>query len=218
MIILFSACAFFAWGQNASKLIGTWRQAGLDPQTFSRIGIVVFSPKMNTRATVEEKFEEAFQAKKVNGIGTFDVFPLAGQPEIFEGVSEEEIQTRVKNALDKFGMTGLLTIAVFDIQQEERYKAGPSFTVSAPVYSAPAYGYNYYQYFTYATATVSRPGYYETSSTYFLEYNLYDVQSDQLIWSAQSQTRDPKELDREAERMAKKVVKQLLKEEVLKKP
>jgi len=217
-MLLFSVCAFYALGQNASKLVGTWRQVDLEPQTFSRIGIVAFAPKMNSRAIIEEKFEEAFQEKKINGIGTFDVFPLAGRPEIFEGVSEEEIHTRVKAALDKYGMKALLTIAVFDIQQEERYRPGSSFTLSAPVYSAPAYGYNYYQYFTYATATVSQPGYYEASTTYYLEYNLYDVSSDQLIWSAQSQTRDPKELAREAQRLGKKIVKQLLKEKVLKKP
>ncbi len=223
MKYLFILSGLLVWGltgsaQSSSKLVDSWHREGMPPNMYKRIGILAFTPNMGNRATVEEQIEMAFQAKKINGIGTFDIFPLAGHPEIFEGVSEEEVHASVRKAMEKYGLDALMTIALFDTEKEERYKQGPSFTVSAPVYSAPAYGYNYYQYYTYATATVSKPGYYETSSTYFLEFNLYDKETEELIWTGQSRTKDPRSLSREAEKLGKMIVKDLLKNKVLAKP
>jgi len=216
LFCLFSATLTF--GQKGSKWVDSWHREGVPPRSFSRIGIVAFTPNMANRATLEQEMEVAFQDKKLNGISTFDMFPLAGHPEIFDEQTEAEVQERVKQALEKYGIDALMTVALFDTQQEERYRQGPSFTISAPVYSAPAYGYNYYQYYSIASATLNKPGYYETSSTYFLEFNLYDRESEELIWTGQSQTTDPRSIGIEAGSLGKLVVKDLLKKKVLEKP
>jgi hypothetical protein len=42
---------------------------------------------------------------------------------------------------------------------------------------------------------VYAPGYYAQDKVYYLETNLYDAQTEQLIWAAQSKTYDPGSID-----------------------
>ena len=46
-------------------------------------------------------------------------------------------------------------------------------------------------YYPHVNTYVHQPGYYTTHETYTLETNLYDVESEELVWSARSRTFAP---------------------------
>jgi hypothetical protein len=64
----------------------------------------------------------------------------------------------------------------------------------------------FYTYYNYWYPYLYDPGYYVTDKTYFLETNLYDVNTEELIWSAQSQTVNPASIDEFAKEYPKKLV------------
>jgi len=55
-----------------------------------------------------------------------------------------------------------------------------------------SYG-NYYGYYNYYSPQVYSPGYYSVDKTFYLETNAYDLASDKLLWSVQSEARNPSE-------------------------
>jgi hypothetical protein len=59
------------------------------------------------------------------------------------------------------------------------------------------------------------PGYYVTDKTYFMETNLYDIESNQLIWSAQSETVNPGSIDNFVSTYPQILVDQLVKDGLL---
>jgi hypothetical protein len=58
-----------------------------------------------------------------------------------------------------------------------------------------SYGYGgYYGYYNYYYPQVYSPGYYSVDKTYYLETNMYDIASDKLVWSVQSEASNPTNL------------------------
>ncbi|MBS7564414.1 hypothetical protein KHS38_08340 [Mucilaginibacter sp. Bleaf8] len=59
------------------------------------------------------------------------------------------------------------------------------------------YGY-YNRFWTYYNnwyPYLYAPGYYDQQQVYYLETNLYDARTEELIWAAQSETYDPSSID-----------------------
>jgi len=48
-----------------------------------------------------------------------------------------------------------------------------------------------YSYYPHVNSYVTSPGYYTTHETYTLETNLYDVESEELVWTARSRSFSP---------------------------
>ena len=46
-----------------------------------------------------------------------------------------------------------------------------------------------------ASTAYNTPGYYETDKIYFIQINMYDARSRKLVWSAQSETFYPGNID-----------------------
>jgi len=177
LVILFSSC-------RSTQLIGSWAREQASPKEFKEIGVVVLTPNMSGRSIVEIDLATVLHQKGIKATPTFDIFPLAAKTELFTDVEAEEMRQRIKERVEKFGFDGLLIVAVLNQETETRYNQGSSFS-----FAYPAYQYNYYGYYQYAYATIHTPGYYSTTTTYFLESNLYDVATEGLLWTAQTETK-----------------------------
>ena len=124
---------------------------------------------------------------------------------------------------------------MFDVNKEQRYVGGSSISVrvSAPATgttgpglnpagypyldpNVPTYQYNFTGYYYYAYTTVyEKGGYYETTTTYFLETNLYDIESENLIWTGQVTT-TPQSVNEESQIFATMIVDEIMKMGVIK--
>jgi hypothetical protein len=202
----------------STKLTTSMKAPDVAPKQFNKLAILAFLPDISNRATVEAAVEEQLRAQGIKGSVTFDLFPLAGDKELIQkmGLDPDSMKEIVRKKVTENAIDGLLTISLLDANREERYVEGSNFSVGVPLNAVdPAYGYTYYDYYHYAYTTVSKPGYYIQSSTYFFESNLYDIASEALIWTAQTTTKDPDSVEKEAMVFGKIITKDLLRKKVV---
>lgn len=100
-------------------------------------------------------------------------------------------------------ITGVIIVSLLDKEKESYYVPGS--TAYAPGY----YGHPYYGYYGYRYATVYDPGYYQTTTSYFIECNGYRLEDERLVYSSQTKAVDPSSLDRFAYEFARAIVKDL---------
>jgi len=117
---------------------------------------------------------------------SYDVFPATFTKDT--APSREIILAKVRELKCDL----IFTIALFDSKTETKYVPG-STSYYAPY---PAYGYygGFGSYYCYYSPTVYSPGYYTTDKVYYLEANLFDTDSEKILWSVQSETYNPEDL------------------------
>ena len=81
----------------------------------------------------------------------------------------------------------------------------------------PRFGYygTFWGYYNTWHPTLYSPGYYQEDKVYFIETNLYDAETEQLLWSAQSETYNPSSLTIFAKTFADVVVSRMQQEDLL---
>jgi hypothetical protein len=83
-----------------------------------------------------------------------------------------------------------MTVALVDKTSETRYVPG-----TATYMPYGSYGYGWGGYYGYGMSTYN-PGYYTTDKTYFVESHIFDVESEKMIWSAQSEAYNPSSISK----------------------
>ena len=213
-LLILSGCS------NSTELVGTYKISNELPKAFEKIGMVVMVPSNATRAAIEQGLAKEFIDYNQPAMATFTIFPLAGRTELITQMelTAEDINEKIKLKTDKFGLNGLIIVSLLDTRTTERYIGGSGYQVMAvhPSSIYPEYGYSLYDYYGYAYSTVYDPGYYETTTAYFMEINLYDVESASLLWTGQTKTTDPDNLEEEAAIFASLIRQELMGKEIIK--
>ena len=212
--VLFSVTAC----TSSSNLLGSWNSKDSAPRKYHKLYVMALFPNMETRVAAEEAIAEALNAKGIRARVSHDEFPMVGKVDELMGMARdssmiENLKQGFREKVAKKGADGLMMISAYDVQKVKEYHSGgPSITVAGPAYGYYPNGYNseaasfghgtYYDYYGYQVATVQSKGYYTTSATYFLQTNIYDVGTEQLIYAAQSKTVNYKDLGDEAAKLA----------------
>ena len=195
-LLLILLIPFLFAGCSPTKFLGAWSKPGVESKSYQNLGIVVLTPNLSTKTILESELAEALIAEKIRALATFDIFPFAGRQDLVEKfeIDQDSLRQYMKKRLDKFDIDGLLVVSLLNTQKETRYtQSGPSMTLGMPVY-----GQTYWGYYSHVYTTVHSPGYYTTTATYFVESNVYDVASEELIWSGQTRTKNPSSVSEEA--------------------
>ena len=138
----------------------------------------------------------------------------------------ENLKQGFRDKVKRKGADGLMIISAFDVQKTKEYhQGGPSLVVAGPAYGYYPNGYNseaapfgratYYDYYGYNVGAVQSKGYYTTSATYYLQTNLFDVESENMIYSVQSKTVDYKDLHKETALLSQMVANDMAEKNVL---
>lgn len=185
-------------------------------KTYENLAVLAFFPVMNNRATLESTLENEFRARNIKATATFQTFPLAGDKEIFNkmGLGPEEIKDLIRAKVVEHKVDAFMTISLVDKTQEENYVQGASVSFSAPYAYQNDFGF--YDYYSYAYSSTYSSGYYSTTTSYYLQMNLFDIETEQLIWSGQSKTTDPQNIEKGSLEYARMVVDEILRLNVLK--
>ena len=185
ILFLFSGCA-------STTLIGSWADPELKSLEGKSIAVFCLTPRLDIRDRVETEMSDQFQAKGVNVMRSMD-FITPGKME------KEAIEQILK--LNK--ITGVIIVSLLDKEKETTYVQGS--TAYYPGY----YGHPYYGYYGYRYGAVYDPGYYSTTTSYFIECNAYRLSDEKLAYSAQTKAVDPSSLDKFAYDFARAIVKDL---------
>lgn len=194
MVVVLLACG------PSTEITGSWKSEKKPEKIITSVMVAALTSNINARQTLENDLAKRLRESGVNVVKSMDVLP----PTYTEtgAVDKEELLKKIKdNHVD-----AILTVALVDEQTENRYVPGTY--GYAPLSSFGYYGY-FSGYFNTWYPVMISPGYYVMDRIYFLETNLYDAETEELIWSAQSETYNPANLDRFSEGYSKVVIERM---------
>ncbi|WP_224483376.1 hypothetical protein [Robertkochia aurantiaca] len=195
----------------STSITGSWKNdADLSSKSYNSVFIVALTRNVPARTLVED--ELAYYAEK-NG------FEVHVSHEVFPGKFSESTQPskeQVMKAIRETGSNAIFSITLMDKESEQRYVPGN--TNYAYGYAPYRYGYygNFYGYYNAMYPVTYNPGYYTTDKIYYIESNLYDAETENLLWSAQSKTYNPSSLESFVQDYSEVLVKKLISDGILK--
>jgi hypothetical protein len=153
---------------------------------------------------VRRSFEDEF-VKRLKEIGIEGVASAAAIP------SDQKLEKKaIVSAVERFGVDAVLVTHLIGVDKKETYHQPSTYYRPSPYHYGGYYGYygNVYSY-------VHSPGYYTTHVTVRLETNLYEAETEDLIWSGKSETLDPESKPEMIDSVINVVVKNLQKDKLL---
>jgi hypothetical protein len=199
IIFVVTSCA------TTTNITGSWKKPGVTSTPFKSIFVNALTTDIPAKSAIENGLEGLFEPQ-------YEVYKsIEAFPPNFES-------TNVKNPkvmLDKIRTTSpdvIMTVALVDKETEERYVRGT--TTYAPLSMYSYYGL-WSSYWGYRAPLYYEPGYYVTDKTYFLETNLYDIKTEDLIWSAQSETYNPTDISGFLKGYLKSIEKKMIEDGVI---
>jgi hypothetical protein len=166
----------------ATQITGSWKNNNVKTKEVNRILVTALTSKTNVRQTVEDELAAELKKNGYSATKSIDVIP----PTFTEG--KEPDKDALLRKIDGTGVDAILTVALIDKETDTRYVPGNQ--AYSPVTRFGYYG-RFGGYYTNWYPTLYSPGYYTEDKVYFLETNLYDASSEELLWSAQSETYNP---------------------------
>jgi hypothetical protein len=200
LLICMAAC------KPSTEVTGAWKNLSIsNPKPVTTIPVTALTSKTHVRQTVETDIAEALAKSGYRTVKSLDVMPPFTQGKTPD---KEELFTKINNS----GADVIMTLALIDKQTENRYIPG-----NAGYAPMPRFGYygSFWGYYNNWYPALYSPGYYEESKTYFIETNLYDAGSEELLWSAQSETYNPGSLKKFSQEFAKVVVARMERDNVV---
>jgi len=179
--------AFYLLSCGASqKITSSWVNKDVDPsKKYTSIFVMALSQNQSARNIVESDLANAIAAKGYKVAKSTEFFTPQFTKET--APTKEAVLAKVK----QLGCDAIITVGLVDKTSETRYVPGSSVTVGYSPYMGYGAGYGFGGYYGYMGSTMYNPGYYTTDKTYFMEANVFDVATEKMIWSAQSEAYDP---------------------------
>ncbi|SHO64357.1 hypothetical protein [Algoriphagus zhangzhouensis] len=183
------------------KILGSWTSPSMSTTGYEDIFVTALTENILARQTVEQDLDNLLNEKGVNAQSSFNILPPGFKT---SGVDKNEVLQKIK----ALGSDAILTVAVLDQTNETRYVPGTT------MYSPMGYGYygRFWGYYSYYNPVMYDPGYYTTDKNYYLEANLYDAETEELVWSSQSETTNPASIETFSKTFSETIVSQLIKD------
>ncbi len=189
---LFIIFLFFLAACASTKLTGVYKDRNYAGGYLKSVMIVGVSDNLKNRRLFEDSFAEQF---KKTGIEAF-----SGVVVVQEG--KKLNKETIKGAAEDLGAETVMVTHLVGIEEKEIY-VPPSYDVMPSHHDhLGTYYYSVHQY-------ANTPAYYIDHKYVRLESNLYETKTEKLIWSASSETLDPKSVNELIETLCKKVMKSL---------
>lgn len=203
------AIVLFSCGTN-TQIVGAWTKDNIAANTsYKKVFIAALTPNTNVQNALENNLASAARERGIEA---------STSKQTFSKTFTESNQPTKSEILDKVraeSADAIFTVTLLDKESETRYVPG-STTYYAPMSYGGYYG-NFYSYYNTMYPMTYDPGYYKTDKIYYLESNLYDANTEELIWSAQSKTVNPSNIDSFARDYTQAMINELIKDGVLKK-
>jgi hypothetical protein len=187
----------------------TWKNTEALNSNASHHSIFIAALTSNVEAKKKLESRLAAEAKKrgLKVVTGMEVFGPPGSPGI------DTARAAILDKIRATGATAAFTVALVDVGDENHYVPGSGSYGTAFSSYFDSFG-NYYRR---TDLVVNSPGYYADEKMYYLESNLYDVTTEKLLWSAQSESATPDGLNSLSKNFTKAMIMQMEKDGVIKK-
>lgn len=114
----------------------------------------------------------------------------------------------IQNKIIKDGFDAAVTMRLIDVDKETIYQRS----------GVNRFPNNYRDFSSYYDSAISyyNPDNYITTKTYTIETNIYSITENKIIWSALTETSDPKGVNKMTEDVTQVVYKQMIKDRLIK--
>ncbi len=198
------ALIWMAAGCSTSQITSSWKAENTVPVKYNKV--LVLGLIREADRSMQENMEN-HMVGDLSDLGYTAVSSLQEfGPKAFDNMDETTALDKLKNS----GVDAVITIVLLDKQKERRYVPGN-------LYYSP-YGYYYNRFWGYRTTLYNRiyePGYYVTNTRYFWESNLYDMRTQKLVYSVQTQSFDPANSESLGHEYGKMIVQDMVKKNVM---
>jgi hypothetical protein len=200
VILLLAACS------TSTRITGSW----IDPETKQKplndrtIFITSLARNIEVRTKLENSMAEQAALRNVKTEKSTNHLSA----EFYQKLPTKQ---QLLSSIKRTGASSILTMTLINKESNNRYVRGNN------MYMPFRYGGfgGFYNYYNFMYPFMMDPGYYVTDKRYFLETNLYDVETEKLIWSAQSETVNPGSINNFVRDYPKVVLEQMAKDGVI---
>ena len=199
-LLFITAVLFFitSCSNKGTNVVSSWSDENQQSKAYNKILVLGISEKISSRAEVESAIVKRLFEENIPAVASLSLFPpqLQAKP-----VSEE----RMIGAVKSNNIDAVLIISLLDKKEEEQVVPSSSYT------TGPMYPYApYYGYYSMAHRTVHTPERTIRTEKFYLESNFFSVKSKELVWTAQSESIDPKNISEFAVQYSETIVKSML--------
>jgi hypothetical protein len=179
---------------SSQKITSSWVNPNWPANpNYKSIFIAVLSNRQTVKTKIENELAAFIQQKGYTAIKSSDIF----RP----GFTDEKMPAREEmlGKIRELNSDVIFTVALVDKESESRYVPG-----SMPYRPYMGYyGRGFWGYYNYWYPFGYDPGYYTTDKTYFLEGNLFDVKTEEQLWSVQTEAYNPTSIENFSKQYAK---------------
>ncbi|VAW52759.1 hypothetical protein MNBD_GAMMA05-547 [hydrothermal vent metagenome] len=198
--LIFGSALFLSSCAN-TKISQSWVEPN-HKKAYNDILVIGIAESQQNRRAYESYFVEELQTVGVEGEASYKL--------VKDSKIDREIVTKAIKGLE---IDAVIVTHLVGVDEETVYRPSMDYM---PMYGGGYYG-GLYSYYPHVNTYVHRPGYYTTHETYTLETNLYDVESEELVWSARSRTFAPESVDEVITDLTKLLIKDLSEKNLIKK-
>lgn len=204
-VVILIATTFLLFSCANTKLTETWADPNYK-KLYNNLLIIGIVESQQNRRVYESQFVEELKALGIAATASYTLIKS----------SEKIDRNSIVKAIKGMDIDGVIVTYMTSIDEETIYRPGTTY-VTGGGYGYGRYGYGGYGGYPYGYTYAQTPGYYTTHNTYVLENNLYDVASEELVWSARSRSFSPESVQQVVNDLTKLLIADLQEKHFLKK-
>ena len=171
------------------------------------------------RNTVESAIVKELRYQKINSTTSASILDLTKSGKNESGQVDSTKRDELIKMLTDGGYDGAIVVSLLDIKEKTQYVPGQ--TYYQPAYYGGYGGYyggyrGFYGYSYNTYGVVSTPGYYVETKNVYIETRLFDINSDDLLWAAKSETMNVTNLKESATSLARALVDNMIRDNIVK--
>lgn len=192
--ILLISSVFLLLSCTNTKLSQSWVEPD-NKKSYNDLLIIGIGESQQTRRAYESYFVEELRTNSTEAEASYKLIKSS------EKIERDTVQKATKG----LGIDGVIMTHLVAADEETVYRQGTGYAYGGH----GRYGRGMYGYYPRVNSYVHSPGYYTTHKSYSLETNLYDITTEELVWSARSSSFSPESVDEVIVDMTKLLIKDL---------
>jgi hypothetical protein len=204
LIIGVVAVFIYSCETTSTVITGSWKSPKQN-KNYHTILVAALTNHAVVKSTIENELAGAFNSNGIKTLKSIDEFP----PNMSTSDSDRQA---LMDKMKTIGTDAILTVSLLKKETESRYVPG---NIAYDPYTGYGYNRRFWGYYSYWYPNLYEQGYYSNDHTYYMETNLYDASTEELIWSGQSETYNPIDMPTFAKEFADLIVDKMKKDGVL---
>lgn len=179
-IFVILIAGFFLNACSNTQVVSSWKAENIAGPKYRKVMVLgIFNQKDRAlRSQIETEMVSRLKGLGYDAVSAMEQFG----PNAFKKMSEDSIASQLTNS----GFDAVITTSLLDKSKSEHYTPG-----NLQYHPIAIYYNRFGRYYGTIYDRIYQPGYYTSTTNFFLETNMYDLSRKELVYSVQGKTFDP---------------------------